>query len=301
MQEWTSLFNKEKHLQINYQASGSGAGIKRMTEKEVDFAGSDAPLNDEQLANAEKIGGAVLHIPLCMGAVVPAYNLPGIDDLVLSGEVLVKIYLGDIKRWNHEAIGKLNKDKKLPDKEIHVTFRSDRSGTTYVFTDYLTKIDKQAWTPGKGFSVQFPCRAANKVNPGVAGFVKNTDGAIGYIELTYALKNNIPFASVINAAGKPIKADMKSVMAAAATAKIPDDLRFSITNAPGVSSYPIASASWALVYVKQPAGKVKLLAEFLTWATHEGQKYCEKLHYAALPQVLVAKIEEKIKKIEAGK
>ena len=301
MQKWASLYNTEKSVQINYQAKGSGSGIKMMTDREVDFGCSDAPLNAEQLSKAEKAGGGVIHIPLCMGAIVPAYNLPGVDDLVFSGEVLLKIYLGEIKEWNHEAIKKLNPDKKLPPKEIAVAFRSDSSGSTYILTDYFTKIDKDAWKPGVGTAIQFPRGVGVKGNDGVAGYVKANEGAIGYVELIYAVNNHIAYGSVKNVAGKAVKGDMASVTAAAATAKVPDDLRYSITNAPGETAYPISGTVWALVYIKQPAAKVKPLTEFLTWVTHEGQKYCEKQHYASLPQVLVKKIEEKIKKIEAEK
>jgi phosphate ABC transporter phosphate-binding protein len=301
MQVWAKNYYKGKNVQVNYQSTGSGAGINKMTAKEVDFGCSDAPLNAEQLSKAESAGGEVLHLQLCMGGIVPAYNLAGIKDLTFSGQVLIDIYLGRIKKWNDEAIGKLNPGVKLPEKEIAVAFRSDSSGSTYIFTDFLTKINEQAWTPGKSTAVKFPVGTGAKNNDGVAGFVKNNDGAIGYIELIYALENNIAFGKVLNASGKAIKADLKSVTAAAATAKIPDDLRYSITNAPGDDSYPIAGTVWALVFVKQPSDKAESLKDFLTWITHEGQKHCEKLHYAALPQTLVLKIEAKFKKIQASK
>ena len=301
MQVWAKNYYKEKNIQVNYQSTGSGAGINKMTAKEVDFGCSDAPLNPEQLSKAETAGGEVLHIPLCMGGIVPAYNLPGIADLTFSGQVLMDIYLGKIKKWNDEAIAKLNPGVKLPDKEIAVAFRSDSSGSTYIFTDYLTKINEQAWKPGKSTAIKFPVGTGAKGNDGVAGLVKNNEGTIGYIELIFALENSITFGKVVNASGKAIKADLKSVTAAAATAKIPDDLRYSITNAPGDESYPIAGTVWALVFVKQPSDKAEPLQEFLSWVTHEGQKHCEKLRYAALPQVLVLKIEAKLKKIQAGK
>jgi phosphate transport system substrate-binding protein len=301
MQEWAVVYNKQKNVQVNYQGKGSGAGISMMTGKEVDFGCSDAPLNEEQLAKATKAGGEVLHIPLCMGGIVPAYNLPGITDLTFSGQVLMKIYLGEIKNWNDKELAKLNPGVKLPDKEIAVAFRSDSSGSTYILTDYFTKIDEQAWTPGKSTAIKFLVGTGAKGTDAVAGYVKNNEGAIGYVELIYALTNNITFGKVINAAGKPIKADMKSVTAAAAGAKIPDDLRYSITNAPGEEAYPIAGTVWALVYAEQPSDKAKPLTDFLTWITHDGQKQCEKLHYASLPPVLVKKIEGKLAKIKAAK
>ncbi len=298
MQAWAATYNKEKQVQVNYQAKGSGAGINMMTDREVDFGCSDAPLNDEQIAKATKSGGEVVHIPLCMGAIVPAYNLPGISDLTLDGRVLMEIYLGKITRWNDKAIARLNPDVKLPDKEIAVAFRSDSSGSTYILTDYFTKIDKKAWTPGKSTAIQFPVGTGSKGTDAVAGYVKENPGAIGYVELIYALTNQITFAKMINRDGKAIKADMQSVTAAAAGAEIPEDLRYSITNAPGKDAYPIAGTVWALVYVKQPTEKAKLLTDFLTWITHDGQKHCEKLHYASLPPGLVKKIEAKIAKIQ---
>jgi phosphate transport system substrate-binding protein len=301
MQVWSAAYNKEKNVQVNYQAKGSGAGIHMMTDKEVDFGCSDAPLNEEQLAKATAAGGEALHIPLCMGGIVPAYNLPGISDLTFSGKVLMNIYLGNITRWNDKEIATLNPDVKLPDKEIAVAFRSDSSGSTYILTDYFTKIDEQAWKPGRSTAIKFQVGTGAKGTDAVAGFVKNNEGAIGYVELIYALTNKITYGKVINADGKAIKADMKSVTAAAAGAKIPDDLRYSITNASGPDAYPIAGTVWALVYVNQPADKAKPLTEFLTWITHDGQKHCEKLHYASLPPVLVKKIEAKLAKIQAAK
>jgi phosphate transport system substrate-binding protein len=301
MQEWAVIYKKEKSTAVNYQAKGSGAGIAMMTKKEVDFGCSDAPLNEEQLAEAKEKGGEVIHIPLCMGAIVPAYNLPDLPDLVFSGKVLMHIYLGKITSWDDPALVKLNPGKTLPAQKISVAYRSDGSGSTYILTDYFMKIDEEAWTPKRGTSIKFPVGTGSKGTDGVAGFVKQTKGAIGYVELIYALKNDIPYGSVINAAEKPIKATMKSVTAAAATAEIPDDLRYSITNAPGKDAYPIAGTVWAIVYTKQPARKVEPLRDFLTWVVHDGQSYTEKLHYAPLPEALVKRIDDKLKKIEASK
>jgi phosphate transport system substrate-binding protein len=303
MQEWASIYDKEKGIHVNYQGKGSSSGIGEMTEKRIDFGCSDAPFNDEQLATAKKNGGDVVHIPLCMGAIVPAYNLPGDLDIVFSGDTLIDIYVGKITDWNDEALKKLNPKiaDRLPSKKISVAYRSEGSGSTYILTDYFTKVNKTAWTPGRGTAIKFPVGTGSKGTDGVAGYVKATEGAIGYIELIYALKNDIKFGAVVNGAGKTIKADLKSVTAAAATAEIPDDLRYSITNAPGDEAYPIAGTVWAIVYVKQPADKMQPVVDFLRWATHVGQKHCEKLHYAALPEGLVKKIDEKLKMVEAAK
>jgi phosphate transport system substrate-binding protein len=300
MQEWASIY-KEKGVQVNYQSKGSSSGIRMMTGKEVNFGCSDAPMNEEQLAKASSAGGEVLHIPLCMGAVVPAYNLPGFPDLTFSGKVLADIYLGKITSWDDPKIKELNPGQDLPKQDIAPAFRSDGSGTTYIFTDYLTKIDPEGWKPGRTTTLTLKVGTGQQNNSAVAGFVKITKGAIGYVELIYALKNDITFGKVLNSKGKAIKADLKSVTAAAASATIPEDLRYSITNADGEDAYPIAGTVWAVVYVKQPANKAETLKEFLTWITHEGQDHCKKLHYAPLPQVLVQKIEGKIKLIEAGK
>ena len=225
MQEWAQIYNKEKGVQVNYQSKGSSAGIKMMTDKEVDFGCSDAPFNDEQIATCGEKNGEVLHLPLCMGAIVPAYNLDGVSDLVFDGPTLLKIFMGEIANWNDPALAKLNPKAKLPDQKISVSFRSDSSGSTYILSDYFTAIDKQAWTPGKGTALEFPVGTASKGNDGVAGFVKQTDGSIGYVELIYALKNSISYGSMVNSKGKTIKASMESVTAAAATATIPSDLR----------------------------------------------------------------------------
>jgi phosphate ABC transporter phosphate-binding protein len=301
MQEWSALYNKEKKVEVNYQSRGSGAGINMMTDKEVDFGCSDAPLNAEQLETCEKKNGDVLHIPLCMGAIVPAYNLEGVSDLVFDGPTLLKIFMGTISRWNDPALVKLNPKAKLPDMKISVAYRSDSSGSTYILSDYFTSVDSQAWTPGKGTAIKFPVGTGSKGNDGIAGAVKGTEGTIGYVELIYALKNSISFGSMVNAKGKTVEASMESVTAAAASAKIPDDLRYSIVNAPGEDAYPIAGSTWAIVYVKQPAAKVERLRAFLTWVAHDGQAATNKLHYAPLPEKIVKKIDDKLKLLEASK
>jgi phosphate transport system substrate-binding protein len=294
MQEWASAYKKEKGVTINYQSKGSGGGISMMTGKEVDYGCSDAPLNPEQTDKAKEVGGEVIHVPLCMGGIVPAYNLEGVSDLIFSGPVLMNIYLGKIKSWNDPTLAKLNPGKKLPDKKISVCFRSDSSGSTDILTDYFTKVDNEAWTPGRGTAIKFPVGTGAKNTSGVAGFVKDTPGSIGYVELIYALKNDIPYGSVVNKKGKAVLADMKTVTAAAANAKIPDDLKYSITNADGEDAYPIAGTVWAILYVKQPAEKGKALYDFLYWVTHDGQKMCDRLHYASLPAELVKKVEKKL-------
>jgi phosphate ABC transporter phosphate-binding protein len=301
MQEWSGLYQKATGGQVNYQSKGSGAGINMMTDREVDFGCSDAPLNAEQLKTCKAKNGDVLHLPLCMGAIVPAYNLEGVPDLVFDGPTLLKIYTGEIANWNDPALAKLNPAAKLPDKKISVAYRSDSSGSTYIFSDYFTSIDPKAWTPGKGTAIKFPVGTASKGNDGVAGFVKLTEGSIGYVELIYALKNSITYGSMVNSRGKTIKASMESVTAAAASATIPDDLRYSIVNAAGEDAYPIAGSTWAIVYVKQPAAKAAALREFLTWVTHDGQKATKELHYAPLPEKIVKMIDEKLKRIEASK
>lgn len=297
MQEWAGIYKKTQSVAINYQSKGSGAGIKMMTGQEVDFGCSDAPLSDEQLADCQKAKGEVIHVPLCMGAIVPAYNLPDLPDLIFDGPTLMQIYLGKITMWNDPALVKLNPGKTLPEEKITVAFRSDASGSTFILTDYFTQIDKAAWTPGKGTAPKFPVGTGAKGSDGIAGLIKGTRGTIGYVEMIYAMKNGIPYGRVVNAKGKAIKAEMSSVTAAAATATIPDDLRYSIVNPPGEEAYPISGTVWAIAYTKQGA-KAKPVKDFLTWATHEGQKEMESLHYARLPEAVVKKIEAKLAKIE---
>jgi phosphate transport system substrate-binding protein len=294
MQEWANAYRKTKGVTLNYQGKGSGAGIKMLTAKEVDFGCSDAPLNEEQLQVAQERGGDVLHIPLAMGAVVLAYNLEEVPQLTLDGPTLIGIFTGKITRWDDAAIAKLNPEIKLPKEKITVAYRSDASGTSFIFTDYLSSIDKTAWTPGKGTAPKFETGSGHKGNAGVAGAIKATKGSIGYVELIYALKNQIPYARIVNVRGKAIEPNLQSVRAAAATAQIPEDLRYSIVNPPGEDAYPIAGTVWALVFSKQPANKAKRIKEFLWWATHEGQELLEALHYARLPESLVQKIEAKL-------
>lgn len=302
MEKWSYEYKKQGGTEINYNAVGSGAGIKGLIDRTYDYGCSDAPMTDKQLEEARK-NGEVIHIPQALGAVVAAYHLEGIDKpLTFSGEVLADIYLGKIAKWNDAAIAALNKDINLPDKPIAVCYRSDGSGTNYIFVDYLSKVSEEfKKTVGVGTSVKFPVGNGAPGNPGVAKLVQSTDGAIGYLELIYALKNNISAAKVKNKEGHAIEPTGESVTAAAAgaLAEIPDDLRFSLTNAPGKDSYPISGANWALVYVKQPANKKQAIVDFLTWVTHDGQRLCKDLHYAPLPAGLVQRVEKKLSMITA--
>lgn len=298
MQEWIEAYKGSG--EVNYQSKGSGAGIVMLTNKEVDFGCSDVPLNDEQTRQAQEKGGDVIHVPLCLGAIVPIYNLD-VPGLVFSGPVLRDIYLGKITRWNDEAIARLNPEKKdrLPDLAISVVYRADSSGSTDILTDYFSKLDKAAWPPGRGTAIAFPKGSGEKGSTALAGFVKQTKGAIGYVEITYAIKSHIPYGQMVNAAGKTVSADTKSVTAAAATADIPDDLKYSITNAPGEGAWPLAGTVWAITYVKQPARRAEPLRGFLHWVTHDGQQLAEKLHYAPLPEAIVKKIDAKLQLIVA--
>jgi phosphate transport system substrate-binding protein len=304
MSKWTDEYDKSKKVKVNYQSIGSGGGIKQMIEKTVEFGCSDGPMNDEQLKEAKEKGGEVVHVPLVMGAVVPAYNLEGVDELTFSGTVLADIFLGKIKKWNDEAIKDLNPKAKLPDKDIVVVHRSDGSGTTYIWVDYLAQVS-DAWKEkvGVATSVKWPVGDGEKGNEGVANRVKATDGALGYIELIYAVQNDIKFGRVKNKAGEAIKADLKSITAAADAKlkNIPDDLRYSITDAEGKDSYPISGTTWAVVYTNQPADKAQIIVDFLRWCIHDGQKFCEDLHYAKLPPGLVEKADKKLDMVKTGK
>jgi phosphate transport system substrate-binding protein len=302
MSKWAAEYDKAKGVEVNYQSIGSGGGIQQMTAKTADFGSTDGPMNDEQLKKAKEVGGEVVHIPLAMGAVVPAYNLEGVDEpLTFTGEVLADIFLGKIKKWDAKAIRDLNPNAKLPNKDIGVVHRSDGSGTTYIWVDYLAKVSKE-WKKkvGVATSVDWPAGEGAKGNEGVAGRVKASPGAIGYIELIYALQNDIKFGLVKNQEGVAIKADLKSVTAAADNAlqDIPEDLRYSITDAPGKESYPISGTNWAVIYVNQPADKGQQVVDFLRWVTHEGQQFCEELHYAKLPPGLVKRVEKKLDSVQ---
>jgi phosphate ABC transporter phosphate-binding protein len=301
MSKWTSEYDKAKGIKINYQSIGSGGGIQQMTANTVDFGCTDGPMNKEQLEKASTVGGEVVHIPLVMGAVVPAYNLDEIkEQLKFTGPVLADIYLGKITKWNDKALKDLNPKAALPEKEISVVHRSDGSGTTYIWVDYLAKVSPE-WKKSVGVatSVNWPCGIGQKGNEGVAAQVRRGAGSIGYLELTYCRQSDIKYGSVKNKGGVFVSATLESVTAAAHAAlqEIPDDLRYSITDAPGKDAYPISGTSWAVTYVKNPSGKGKLVRDFLHWATHEGQKFAEPLHYARLPEGLVKRLEAKLAKV----
>jgi len=280
---WKDAYSKhDKDVQINYQSVGSGAGIKQLTSQTVDFGASDAPMTDEAMKAAP---GKILHIPVVAGAVAVTYNIPGSPKLKLDESTLAGIYLGEITKWNDAKIASLNEGVKLPDTSIIVVHRSDGSGTSFIFTDYLSTVNKEwAAKVGKNTSVNWPAGVGGKGNEGVAGQVKQLPGAIGYVELAYAKQNKLPVADLKNAAGKFIAPSPESVSEAMATATIPDDFRFSMVNAPGEGSYPIAGASWVLLYEKQSdAKKGKILVNFLKWCVTEGQKMSPQLDYAPLP------------------
>ena len=292
--KWFSEYYKlHPTLQFNYQSIGSGGGIKQITDKTVDFGASDGPMDDKQLAKAP----GILHIPTVLGAVVIVYNQPGLDGLKLSGETLAGIFLGDIKKWNDPRIAADNAGTPLPDAEVTVAHRSDGSGTTYIFTDYLGKVSPD-WKKKVGVdkSVKWPAGLGGKGNEGVTGIVRQTPGSIGYVELAYATQNKLPMAAMKNAAGKSIAPSIESTSAAAAGVAMPDDYRVSITNAAGDAAYPISGFTWLLVYKDQPdPRKGVALADFLWWAIHDGQKLAPALDYAPLPEAVVKKIEATLK------
>ena len=276
-------------VEINYQSIGSGGGIRQMTAGLVDFGATDAPATDEQLAPSKT---KLIHIPTVMGAVVPIFNVPGVNDIKFSADVLADIYLSKITNWNDARIAKDNPGVNLPNLKIIVVHRADGSGTTYIFTDYLTKISPEwASGPGKGASPSWPTGIAGKGNEGVAGYVRQMSGTIGYVELIYALQNKISYGSVRNASGTFVKASIEGVTAAAASVKqLPDDYRVSITNAPGKDAYPISSFTWLLVPLKSadPA-KGKVIKDLLSWIVNSGESEVSALSYAPLPKNLVEK------------
>ncbi len=299
-QKWFSEYHKaHPDIQFNYQSIGSGGGIRQVLAQTVDFGASDGPMTDEQLSQAKT---KILHIPTVMGAVVPAYNVPGVSgELKFSPEALAGIFLGKITTWNDPAIAKANPGVNLPNQNIIVVHRSDGSGTSYIFTDYLSKVSTE-WAngPGKGTSVKWPVGLGGKGNEGVAGMIRQMQGGIGYIELIYAVQNKIDYGSVKNASGAFVKASLDSVTAAAASAKsMPADFRVSITNAPGKDAYPISSFTWLLIPEKsKEAAKGKILADFLTWMVDDGQKMTAELTYAPLPGNVAEKVKGAIKLVQ---
>jgi phosphate transport system substrate-binding protein len=289
--KWFSDYATKTGVKINYQPIGSGGGIRQLSEQTVDFGATDAPMSDEELAKTK--GGAVMHIPTVLGAVVVTYNVPEISKaLKLDGATLADIFLGKITKWNDARIAALNGGAKLPGTDILVVHRSDGSGTSYVFTDYLASVSP-AWAakPGKGKEVQWPVGLGGKGNEGVAGQVKQIPGSIGYVELAYAKQNKLAYADMKNASGAFVTPTIEAVTAAAsgAVAKLPPttDYRISIVNAAGKDAYPISSFTWLLVYKQQPdAAKGKKLLDFVRWALTEGEKSAATLDYAPLPAAM---------------
>ena len=299
--KWFDEYHKlHPNAQINYQSIGSGGGIRQLTDKTVDFGASDGPMTDDQLKQA---GFKILHFPTVLGAAVPSYNIPGVTaELKFTPEALSGIFLGKITKWNDPAIAGPNAGVKLPAEDIVVLHRSDGSGTTYIWTDYLSKVSSE-WESkvGRNTSVNWPVGLGGKGNEGVAGLLKQTPYAVGYVELIYAIQNNLPYGLVKDPAGDFVKASLASVSAAAAGAakSMPDDFRVSITNAPGKGAYPISSFTWLLIPAQiQDAAKKAAIKDFLAWAITSGQKFCEPLAYAQLPKEVVAKEAKAIDKIQ---
>lgn len=302
--KWFDAYNKKTGVQINYQSIGSGGGIRQFTEGTVDFGASDGPMNDEQIAAVQ---GKVLHVPTVLGAVVMTYNLPelGTAKLKFDGATIAGIYLGQITKWNDKQIVKLNPGVKLPNSDIIVVHRSDGSGTSYIFSDFLSKVSAD-WQEkvGKATSVNWPVGLGGKGNEGVTQQVKQTEGSIGYVELIYALSNSLPYATVKNGAGAFVDASLASVTAAASSAKFPKntDFRVSITNAPGKEAYPISSFTWLLVRPDMnDQGKAKAMRDFLQWMiSSDAQQMASELKYAPLPQEVVRLIEERLPSLKSN-
>jgi phosphate transport system substrate-binding protein len=302
--KWFDAYNKKTGVQVNYQSIGSGGGIRQFTEGTVDFGATDGPMNDEQIA---AVKGNVLHVPTVLGAVVLTYNLSdvGTTKLRLDGPTVAGIYQGTITKWNDKAIAKLNPGAKLPNSDIIVVHRSDGSGTSYIFSDFLSKSSLD-WKDkiGKATSVNWPVGLGGKGNEGVTQQVKMTEGSIGYVELIYALANNLDYAVIKNPAGEFVEPSLASVTAAAASAKFDKttDFRVSITNAPGKDAYPISSFTWLLVHPEQPdAAKAKAIRDFLKWMiTPEAQQMATELKYAPLPKEVVSLIDARIPTLKSN-
>jgi phosphate transport system substrate-binding protein len=299
--KWFDVYHTaHSNVQINYQSIGSGGGIRQLLDKTVDFGASDGPMNDDQLKQASV---PILHFPTVLGAAIPSYNVPGVQgDLSFTPEALAGIFLGKVTKWNDPAITGANPGIKLPSDDIVVVHRSDGSGTSYIWTDYLSKVSPE-WQQkvGKGTSVNWPVGFGGKGNEGVSALIQQTPGSLGYVELIYAVQNKIPYGKVKNSSGVFVKADLASVSAAAAAAAkfIPDDFRVSITNPEGKAAYPIASFTWLLIPSKfSDATKRDVVKDFLKWALTDGQQYCEALSYAKLPKEVVAKEMKAIAQIQ---
>ncbi len=299
--KWFDEYHKlHPNVQINYQSIGSGGGIRQLLDKTVDFGASDGPMTDEQLQQA---GFKILHFPTVLGGAVPTYNIPGVSvELKFTPEALAAIFLNKVTKWNDPAIAQANPGVKFPAEDIVVIHRSDGSGTTYIWTDYLSKVSDEWRTRiGKNTSVNWPVGLGGKGNEGVAGLIKQTPYSIGYVELIYAVQNSLPYGSVKNAAGEFVKASLASVSAAAAGAakSMPDDFRVSITNPPGKDAYPISSFTWLLIPAQiQDAAKKSAIKGFLGWMLASGQQFCEPLAYAKLPTEVVAKEQKAVALIQ---
>lgn len=293
------VYNKEYSVKVNYQAIGSGGGIRQLINKTVDFGGSDAIMSDKELAEASAL---VLHIPTCTGAVVVTYNLSGNPQLRFTPDVIADIFLGKISKWNDRRISEINPGVKLPDMNVTVVHRSDGSGTTFIFSDYLSKVSRE-WKEkvGAGTSLNWPSGLGGKGNPGVAGLVQQTPGSIGYVELIYASQNKMPYGMVKNKKGNFVTATIASTSKAADT-NLPDDMKVSLTDTDAPEGYPISGFTWILVYKDQNYGdrteeKAKEVVKLLWWMTHEGQKYTEPLEYAPLSKKAVENAEKLIRSI----
>lgn len=301
--KWFAEYQKvDPQTQINYQSIGSGGGIRQFTEKTVDFGATDAPMTDEQLGKATT---PVVHIPTVLGAVVLTYNVSGVKQgLKLSGEAVADLFLGKITKWNDPRLVKLNPGTALPDAEVLVVHRSDGSGTSGIFTDYLSKVSPEWKTKvGTGTAVNWPVGLGGKGNEGVAGLIKQTPGSIGYVELIYAKNNSLNYATLQNKAGKFVEASTKTVSAAAegSLKTMPKDFRVSITQAEGADAYPISGFTYLLVSKTLPKDKGEKLLKFLRWAMKDGGKYAEPLHYASLPKALATKVAAEIDQIKVEK
>jgi phosphate transport system substrate-binding protein len=296
--KWFNEYAKiDPSVRFNYQSIGSGGGQKQILSETVDFGASDGPMSDENLAKAPR---KLLHFPTVAGADVITYNLPGDPKIKIDGPTVAAIFLGKITKWNDPAIAGQNPDVKLPDLDVVVVHRSDGSGTTYIFTDYLSKVSAD-WKEkvGKGTSVSWPSGIGGKGNEGVSGQVKQVPGAVGYIELAYAKQNNLSYADIKNSSGNYITPTIQSVTEALATADIPDDFRFSMTNPPGAQAYPISGTTWLLIYAEQKDhAKGEKLVQFLKWAYSDGEKLAPGLDYAPLPDALVKRALESVQGIK---
>jgi phosphate transport system substrate-binding protein len=297
--KWFSEYHKlHPDIQMNYQSIGSGGGIRQVLANTVDFGASDGPMTDEQLSQSKV---KILHIPTVLGSVVPAYNVPGVTgEIKFTPQALAGIFLGKITSWNDPALTKDNASLNLPNQPIVVVHRSDGSGTTFIFTDYLSKVSPE-WqnSVGKGTSVKWPLGLGNKGNEGVAGMIRQLPGSIGYVELIYAVQNKIPYGTVKNSSGSFVKASLESTTAAAASVKtMPADFRVSITNAPGKDAYPISSFTWLLIPTQSKDNKGKILADFLNWMVDSGQKMTAELTYAPLPQSVAEKVKAAVKEVK---